>query len=259
MVNSVTRTHCKKCRLEKCLRIGMMPEKVDRVGGKKASSVQTAEGDFVNGEVEDIEEVEVMVLEALLSESSSSDREFSESYESSDRLDIGSLVEECVLEENLETNIVRCKQKNKFIPEHIGELMFEVVKTMKATSPYVSLHNEPVFNFTLEEEFKIYELVARKDSLVDAIFGIKLEIPQFKMFILNTLSQGEFDYNGTSENHKFKKGGTQKLKTLFGISLNPGGKIRACLDMFDEYKNVDQTVKYETFDFSLKILHLCTR
>ena len=257
VIDSGTRTNCKICRLEKCLKIGMKPEKVDRVGGgheKATTSVEIAEEAFLDDEVED---VEVTVSKAPSSESPSSERELlSESYEI---LDMGSLVEDCVVEANLETNHVRCNQNNNFISEQIIEVMFEVAETMEATSPNITLPNEPVFNFTLEEEFKTYELLTRKDSLVDAMFGIKFEIPQFKTGFLNILSPGEFGCKGEKENTKVKQEGFQTLQTVFGINLNPGGKIRACLDMFDEYKHVDEEVKYETFDFSLKLLQLCSR
>ena len=239
---------------------------MDRVERKKervtAMSVEATDVLLEVNEVKDVSDIEVVVLEATnyvldkssknapSSESSSRDRGLSGSYEG-----IDSLAEDCVVEENLETNLVRYNQNNELIPEHIGEVLFEVTEE---TSSNVTLPNEPVFNFTFEEEFKIYELVARKDSLLDAIFGMITEIPQFKMLILNFLSSGEFGYNKSSE-QQLRKDGFQTLKSVFGINLNSGGKIRACLDMFDEYKHVDEEVKNETFDFSLKVHQICTR
>ena len=38
-----------------------------------------------------------------------------------------------------------------------------------------------------------------------------------------------------------------------------GGLIRQSLDMFDEYKNVDESVKTETFLFSLSVFFLFIR
>merc|ERR1712013_848724 len=38
-----------------------------------------------------------------------------------------------------------------------------------------------------------------------------------------------------------------------------GGIIRQSLDMFDEYKNVDESVKTETFFFSMSVFFLCIR
>jgi len=39
-VDAVSRTNCKKCRLKKCLAIGMKPEKVDRVRKKRALKLE---------------------------------------------------------------------------------------------------------------------------------------------------------------------------------------------------------------------------
>jgi len=42
-VDTVSRTNCKKCRLKKCLAIGMKPEKVDRVRKKRALKLEEVE------------------------------------------------------------------------------------------------------------------------------------------------------------------------------------------------------------------------
>ena len=72
MIDAVTRTHCKRCRLEKCLSIGMRPEKVDRVGGKRgyvvATSVETADVLREGEEVNDVRDVDVVLLEAMSSD-----------------------------------------------------------------------------------------------------------------------------------------------------------------------------------------------
>ena len=278
-MDSVTRTNCKRCRLEKCLTIGMKPGKVDMVDRKrgrvKDTAVMSAEGNFVVDEVEYVEEVKVMVSGASTSviggnsrnasnDSPSSDSSPSESSESSNILDIGNLVEECVVEEKLHTNLVTYNQSNaavhnKFTPKSVFDLALKDADAVDPAFPETTLYNEPDFAFTLEEEFKIYELVVRKDYLVDVILGLVFEIPQFKMSILDFLSSGKFGCNGTTARREVRRERHQTLRNVFGFNLNPGGKIRACLDMFDEYKNVDENVKYETFDFSLKVLHICNR
>ena len=271
VLNSVKRTDCKRCRLEKCLSIGMRPERVDRVARKRgrviATSAKNTRDVFEVDEAEDVENVRVAVSEATTSRNAPSDRGFSESYESTQTLDITSLVEECVVEEEWGTNLVEFNQNtvnNKWASKNISELTLEHVDAMKPASPNTSFHNttfhnEPVFDFTFEEEFKIYELLVRKNYLVDAIFGLVSEIPQFKVLILNFLSSGELGCNGSSENILLRTEGHQAFKEVLGINLNPGGKIRACLDMFDEYKYVDEEVKIETFAFSIKTFHICSR
>ena len=55
------------------------------------------------------------------------------------------------------------------------------------------------------------------------------------------------------------KQGKDKVREIIVSNLEEGGQIRACLDMFDEYKHVEETAKKETFQFSLRVLHICTR
>ena len=71
------------------------------------------------------------------------------------------LVEECPLE-----NIVTEKH------DHIGVIH----------NSLASIHNL-VFELTFEEEFKTYELVVRKESLLDSIFALLYKVPLVKTFI----------------------------------------------------------------------------
>ena len=267
VMDSVTRTNCKRCRLEKCLGIGMKPGKVDMVDKKrgrvKATPVVITEEVSEFDEVDDIglevsEATTSSVERSPYSDSSlgtpSTDYSHSESVDIKVKLDIDSLVEECFLEESAEKDVDTNNQSNT--TELVFELSFEEEATMEHHSPNMAILNEPTFDITFEEEFKIYELVVRKDSLVDAIFEIITDIPQFKTAILRFLSSGSVDRTAVS---KRTIEGFQMFKQLLRINLETGGKVRACLDMFDEYKNVDEDVKYETFDFSLRIFHICKR
>ena len=67
-VDSVSRTNCKKCRLNKCLENGMRPEKVDRVRKKRIK----AEAEEVKTEAIKIEAVKTEELDEMYDESDSS-------------------------------------------------------------------------------------------------------------------------------------------------------------------------------------------
>ena len=275
VVDMWSRTNCKKCRLEKCHRIGMRPEKVDRmarrqgrVGGTCCVPVQAQEaavGDEVRGEVSELfsHVVDGGSRNPPSFESVSSDPGPSESYGSHEIVDIDDLVEECFLEPS--DKVVFTYNKNatnsKIPPKGASELTSEDDEALETPKPHTAVLKEPIVDLTFEEEFKIYELVVRKDSLVDAEFSLVSEIPQIRILLLKFLSSGGLCRNRTSENIELKyfKDGFETLKHVVDVNLNLGGKIRACLDMFDEYKHVDENVKYETFEFSLKIFHICSR
>ena len=275
MVDTRSRTNCKKCRLEKCHRIGMRPEKVDRgarrqgrVGGTCCVPVhasQETEGDEVRVEVSGLSAhvVDGGSRNRPSFESLPSDLGPSESYESNEIVDIDSLVDDCFLEPA--AKIVFTYKKNatnsKIPPKDVFELLSEDDEAVETPKPHTAVLKEPIMDLTFEEEFKIYELIVRKDSLVDAEFCLVSEIPQIRILLLKFLSSGGLCRNRTSENIELKyfKDGFETLKHVVDVNLNLGGKIRACLDMFDEYKHVDENVKYETFEFSLKIFHICSR
>ena len=112
----------------------------------------------------------------------------------------------------------------------------------------------PDFDFTFEEEFRTYELLVRKEHLVDGIFDISLQIPNFlgtwKDFLLS---------------QSFGKSMTKEYRNLVDIrneavlSIQTDGLILLSLDMFNEFKNVDQSVKFETMGFSCIVLHIFNR
>ena len=121
----------------------------------------------------------------------------------------------------------------------------------------VIVHN-PIFDLTLEEEFKIHELVARKEVLQEAIFGLLHQVPLIHSIIASFILGGGKPQLGKIHQTQFKDGFRQIIQ-LMGQNLEVGGKIRNCIDLFDEYRNVDKSVKTETFRFSLRILDICIR
>ena len=91
----------------------------------------------------------------------------------------------------------------------------------------------PHLNFTFEEEFRIYELLVRKEHLVDGIFEISLQIPNFlgtwKEFLLSQRS-GKEEYRNLVD-----------IRNEAVLSIQTNGLISLSLDMFNEFKNVDQS------------------
>ena len=226
----MTRTNCKSCRLARCRAAGMDEARVDRVERKlgRLKEAKTKPATVVVRETEEEEEVDnVERSEERLSASSSS----------SSSIDMESLVEECFEENALDS----CYED---------------------TVSFLNLLNntDPVFELTFEEEFKIHELVVRKESLCDTTFGLLLQIPQiswlFKQFLCGPHPQS---LPGRPVFQWLCSKGTSMVRKVIVNSLEEGGQVRACLDMFDEYKHVEETAKKETFQFSLRVLHICSR
>ena len=85
------------------------------------------------------------------------------------------------MEQTLQTILITNNQNtasnNKFTPKQVFELTLKDVDAVDPPFPNTTLYNDPVFAFTLEEEFKVYEIVVRKDYLVDVMLGLVFEIP----------------------------------------------------------------------------------
>ena len=113
----------------------------------------------------------------------------------------------------------------------------------------------PDLDFTLEEEFRIYELLVRKENLLDGIFEISLQIPNFlgiwKEFLLSQCF-------GKLMTEDWRKCMINKNDTII-YNLMTGGSLWQSLDMFKEFTYVDQIVKIETMGFSIIVLHIFNR
>ena len=157
--------------------------------------------------------------------------------------DISTLAETCVFDELEQSKSV--------------ELPAMVIKH-KADSSLTSLMN-PVLDITLEEEFKIHQLEAIKESLFDRGFkALQREIPNFqKMFssLLISLSQG-FSSSVSSQAILVRQ---KKIGTVIFNDLFNGGKICSLLNCYSSFQNVPDKVKMETLKFSLSVTDLCTK
>jgi hypothetical protein len=189
VVDQVTRTNCKKCRFRKCLKvsfslfvykvnffvflqIGMKPGKVDVSRGRGNAS-QT----FDKKRKSSTESTPYMPTKYPVNEIQSSEPS-NEQEHILTNLYIEILAEECVLEES---NLV-----DNFISRNNANQDF---------TSFCSLSiSEPVVDFTLEEEFRVYELEAMKENLFDGCFKIFLGFPNFLENISKartSLNQGE--------------------------------------------------------------------
>ena len=234
--------------------------RVKEVKGKPASVVEetTQEQDV---EMENMDTNVERAIERLSSSSGSS------------RIDMESLVEECFQEmesvdncnEGIEVSVItfntsslveECFQEIETVKNHDEDTWLSVITTSSLLR-----HTDPEFDLTFEEEFKIHELVVRKESLFDTLICLLLKVPQVSWLLSKFLTGphtptrpgiGPFIWS-------FLKEGVPKIWDVILNNLEEGGQIRACLDMFDEYKNVEETAKKETFQFSLRVLQICTR
>eukprot|EP00092_Neocalanus_flemingeri_P034634 GFUD01037675.1.p1 GENE.GFUD01037675.1~~GFUD01037675.1.p1 ORF type:complete len:484 (-),score=111.17 GFUD01037675.1:15-1466(-) len=226
-VDSVSRNKCKKCRYEKCLKVGMKPEKVDRV---KKKHLDAKKNDKQNGELDDnqgsVIEDDMFTEKRMNSKSSN----FSYSYSDVTDFDISALVEDCVVTE---------------VMQHVGTY----------EKDNLDLRGSPSFQFTHEEEFKVYELFVRKENLMDGIFQIFQQFPGFvESFEKHLISL----CHGDIVNHDFMRIVDQKAFSMVLSMLN-GGTLRQCLEMFDEFKNLSEKVKSEALHFSVPVFKVCNR
>ena len=161
--------------------------------------------------------------------------------------DISTLVETCVFDELEQSTSVE-----------LPAMVIEHEADSSLYFPLTSLMN-PVLDITLEEEFKIHQLEAIKESLFDEGFkALKREIPNFqKMFssLLISLSQG-FTSSVSSQAILVRQ---KKIGTVIFNDLFNGGKICKLLNCYSSFQNVPDKVKMETLKFSLSVTDLCTK
>ena len=113
----------------------------------------------------------------------------------------------------------------------------------------------PDVDFTFEEEFRIYELLVRKENLLDGMFEISLQFPKFLQTWKDCILSQCYGNMVTQEYKNF----LNKRQETIIFNFTSGGSIWRSLDMFDEFKNVDNNVKMETLGFSFEVMRICIR
>ena len=161
--------------------------------------------------------------------------------------DISTLAETCVLDQLEHTKSVE-----------LPDMIMEQEANSSEYYPLTSLMS-PDLDLTLEEEFKIHELEAIKESLFDGCFkAMKRDIPNFqKQFssLLISLSQG-VSSSASSEAVLIRQ---KIIGKVICNDLFEGGKICKLLNCYSGFQNVPDKVKIETFKFSLAVTDLCSK
>jgi len=225
----------------------MKPEKVDRVRKKKEQNTAEIKTEGPEGE-------QIFVEIKNLSSSSSG-------Y-GSDDVDISALAEECFFEQDIlvedgDTTMQKSSSRDINIqPEFLFDSHFnEIPQTINLLS---EISSNPAMHFTQEEEFRIFELMVRKENLFDGCFQIIMELPyfadSFTKFILS-LKSGETGQRNKGDCIQV----VSQIRKYIVENFKKGGIIRQALDMFEEYKYVTEAVKKETFFFALPIFHLVVK
>eukprot|EP00090_Calanus_glacialis_P045837 TRINITY_DN8746_c0_g1_i1.p1 TRINITY_DN8746_c0_g1~~TRINITY_DN8746_c0_g1_i1.p1 ORF type:complete len:445 (+),score=140.52 TRINITY_DN8746_c0_g1_i1:23-1357(+) len=211
VIDSNNRKNCKKCRFEKCLKIGMMQEKVNRR----------------HPPTKKIKKKELKTIKKSL--------------------DIGELVDECFVDEKDYCDDVKDERENKNKEEEYPDSDPENFKNLS-----------PTFNLTFEEDFKIHELMVRKENLFEEFYNIFLEFPNFvslwKRFLFQIQTCSPVIQSGVPADSY-----DCNMKNMVRDNFVKGGLVRHALEMFDEFKYVPDHVKTETIEFSLTVLQICIR
>ena len=167
-------------------------------------------------------------------------------------------------------NVDRVKNKNKeFSGNEIEEIKrSEIIDVNNLVDECMTEHLNkcddkvesvalsPVFNLTLEEEFKIHELLVRREFLYDEMFKLYLQISTFENWeiFLMSICRGQFDHAGKwNMFDRFENDYYSNLKKMNGIP------VQASLNMFEGFQNHGEKVKSEMLEFTMPIQFIFIR
>ena len=117
------------------------------------------------------------------------------------------------------------------------------------------IQRNPEFDLTFEEDFKIHELIVRKENVLDTMLSLVIELTNFKETATNFSSFPVSSVESTPLDEISKI--MVKEQVLGDIAH--GGILRQSLEMFDDQRMVDDRVKSETFSFTVSVMQLCLR
>ena len=249
--------------MRQTFQVGMKPEKVDRVR-KKNKIIKTEIKEEIPEDNHQSDYHPFSVTEEFMNFRDIKRSSSEISNDSGSSVDISALAEECIFEEVKFVDQCEFLEKPLSMKVHKSNTIFDLRYKEKLSDerelfednlPSSLYRSSPTFHLTFEEEFKIYELIVRKENLVDGIFQTFMELPNFHeswlQFLLSINSGTGSVYKGVC--NKIVK---LKRKHIISNFMN-GGVIRQSLDMFDDYKHVDESVKAETFFFTMSVFRFC--
>ena len=166
------------------------------------------------------------------------------------RVDISQLAAECVaehMEPKLELNSDVVARQNRSL------VVMQTRNTVIAQNPE--------FELTFEEEFKIHEFLVRKENVLDSIVSHLESLPRFEekftKFVISCNEKSnlpapfnESPFEVPIEEHKF-------TATAVLQNIATGGIIRQSLEMYDEHKQIDPIIKIENFFSTIGVGVLC--
>ena len=154
------------------------------------------------------------------------------------KIDIDEIVDSCFLEQELST--VEILPEEGFIL--LSEESFAIIPN-------------PDFDFTLEEELKIYEMVAIKENLLDHFFDtLRSSLPQF-LNRINHFFTNEKTLLSTEQILRIQ----MRFKGIVDQNIDTNNKVSNLLNCFSAFKHVPEDIKLETIKDSLKTAGLCFR
>ena len=143
--------------------------------------------------------------------------------------------------------------------EHHKIISTANIETKPDPHSYCSLTSfmSPVLELTFEEEFKIHELDAIKENLLDGCFkAISSELPNvIKKLSLALIAKSLGLFPAISSENVLTR--QNRMRNCMKNLLFNGGKLHNFLDCYYVFKNVPHEVKMETFEFSISVADLC--